>query len=101
MLKPVLLVAILMTTSPAQTQDIVGLEDCAQAKGAEKKFGCLQSNVEYLHRLIRKNDAAAQAKLREEAAKLAATTARIDELRVEVDRLKSALERLEKPASKK
>lgn len=101
MLKPALLAAILMTVPPVQAQDIVGLEDCAQAKGADKKAGCLQSNVEFLHRLIKKNDAAAQAKLREEAAKLAAATARLDELRGEIDRLKSALERLEKPAPKK
>ena len=96
MLKPALLVALLMTVSTVQAQDIVGLEDCTQAKDADKKSGCLQSNVAYLHGLIKKNDAAAQAKLREEAAKLAAALARLDELRREVDRLKLAIDRLEK-----
>lgn len=101
MLKPALLVAILMTVSRLQAQDIVGLEDCAQAKGADKKAGCLQSNVEFLHRLIKKYDADTRAKLREEAAKLDAATARLDELRAEADRLRSALDRLEKTEPKK
>ena len=101
MLKYALLVAILMSASPLQAQDIVGLEDCAQAKGVDKKIGCLQSNVEFLHRLIRKNDAAAQAKLREEAAKVTTASARVDDLRGEIERLKAAMERLEKAPPKK
>jgi hypothetical protein len=101
MLRPALLATILLAASPLQAQDIVGLEDCAQARGADKKAGCLQSNVEFLHRLIKKNDAAAQAKLREEAARLSAATARLDELRGELDRLKSALDRVEKNVAKK
>jgi hypothetical protein len=96
MLKPVLLIAILTAASPVLAQDIVGLEDCSKANSPEKKSGCLQSNVAFLHDLIRKNDATAQARLRETTAKLTAATARLDELRGEVDRLKVALDKLEK-----
>jgi len=96
MLKPALLVAFLAAVSPVHAQDIVGLEDCAQAKGPDKKFGCLQANVEFLHRLIKKNDAAAQARSRDDAARLATTVAKVDELRDEIARLKSAIEQFEK-----
>ncbi len=101
MFKPALIVAMLLATSPLRAQDIVGLEDCAQAKGPDKKFGCPQANIEFLHRLIKKNDATAQAKLREEAAKLAAATAKLDSLRDELSRLKVALDQLESRVSKK
>jgi peptidoglycan hydrolase CwlO-like protein len=129
MLKPILLAVILITASPLWAQDVVGVEDCSKAQGADKKDGCLQSNVEYLHRLIRRNDAATQAKLREhetklrehetklrehetklrehetklreEAAKLAAATAKINAQRSEIDRLKSEVDQLEKTIAKK
>ncbi len=96
MVRSALLVAVLIAASCAQAQDIVGLEDCTKAKGPDKKFGCLQANVEFLHGLVRKNAAAAQARLREQAAKLAEATATLDDLRVEVARLKAALDQVEK-----
>ena len=101
MLRGGLLAAILITTTPVQAQDIVGLEDCSKATSADKKVGCLQSNVQFLHELIKKNDAAAQARQRDAAAKLVAATAKLDELRGEVERLKLAVETLaKKPPAK-
>ena len=96
MLTGPLLAALLMVALPLRAQDIVGLEDCTKATSADKKIGCLQSNVQFLHDLIKKNDAAGQLKLRDAAAKLTAATARLDELRGEIDRLKSAVEQLAK-----
>lgn len=101
MRQPIFLAIFVFATLPAFAQDIVGLEDCAQARGADKKIGCLQSNVGYLHGLIKKNDAAAQARLKEEAARLAAATARIETLAAEIERLKARLDQLEKPATPK
>jgi hypothetical protein len=98
---PILLAAIVLAASPAFAQDIVGVEDCAQARGPDKKIGCLQSNVGYLHGLIRKNDVAAQARLREETAKFVTATARLDALAAEIERLKARLDQLEKPAAPK
>ena len=74
---------------PAAAQDIAGLEDCAQARGPDKKIGCLQSNVEFLHKLIKTNDTAAQAKL-------SAANLKIGELQAQIERLKTALDQLEK-----
>jgi hypothetical protein len=90
------LLVVLENAPPGRAQDIVGLEDCAQAKGPDKKIGCLQANVEFLHRLIKKNEVAAQAKLREETARSTTVAAKLDELQAEIARLKSALEQLEK-----
>jgi hypothetical protein len=100
-LKPSLLIAILLAISPAvSAQDIVGLEDCAKANGADKKFGCLQANIEFLNGLIKKNDIAHQARWRDQAAKLAEANGRLDRMRSEIDRLKSALEQMEKKNAK-
>jgi hypothetical protein len=100
MLKRALLMAMLLTASPLQAQDIVGLEDCSKVRDADKKSGCLQSNVSFLHDLIRKNDAAAQTRQRDAAARLTAASARIDELRGEVERLKQTVEQLTKKQPK-
>lgn len=101
MLRLVLLAAVVMTIVPVQAQDIVGLEDCSKATSADKKIGCLQSNVQFLHELIKKNDTAAQGRQRDAATKLAAATTKLDELRGEVDRLKLAVDQLTKKAPSK
>ena len=93
----ILLVVVTLVSSPAFAQDIVGLEDCAKATSPDKKIGCLQSNVAYLHGLIRKAGTAAQTRARDDAARLAAATARIDALAAEIEGLKGKLDRLEKP----
>jgi hypothetical protein len=89
-----LLAAALTAATPLQAQDIVGLEDCAKASRADKKSGCLQANVAFLHGLIKKNDTSAQAQSK-------AAAARIDELHGEIARLKLALEQLEKKMPRK
>jgi hypothetical protein len=98
---PILLTVLAMAASPAIAQDIVGLEDCTKATSADKKTGCLQSNVAYLHGLIRKAETAAQARAREDAARLVAATARIEALAAEIEGLKGRLGRLEKPPAAK
>jgi hypothetical protein len=87
--KLAMLVALTLAAAPAAAQDIAGLEDCAQARGPDKKIGCLQSNVEFLHKLIKTNDTATQAKL-------AAANVKIGELQAQIERLKTALDQLEK-----
>ena len=94
-------VALMITAAPALAQDIVGVEDCGKAKNIDQKAGCLQSNVDYLYRLIKKNDAAATARHKDDEAKLQAATARLDDLRAEIERLKAALDKLAKPAPSK
>jgi len=87
--KLAMLLAVALAATPVMAQDIAGLEDCAQAKGPDKKIGCLQSNVEFLHKLIKTSDTAAQAKL-------SAANLKISELQAQIERLKTALDQLEK-----
>jgi septal ring factor EnvC (AmiA/AmiB activator) len=96
-LRVMLLALLLAMAAPALAQDVVGLEDCSKAKGPDKKIGCMQSNVEFLHRLIKTGDTAATAA----QAKLNAANVKISELQAELERLKAALAQLEKklPAS--
>jgi hypothetical protein len=101
-MRTITLLAIIATmVSSAFGQDIVGLEDCAKARGADQKIGCLQSNTAYLHGLIRKAEAAAHVRSREEAARLTAAAARVDALAAEIERLRVRLEKLEKPPAAK
>ena len=89
----VMLLALVLTMSAqVLAQDVVGLEDCSKAKGPDKKIGCMQSNVEFLHRLIKTSDTAAVAA----QAKLNAANVKIGELQAEIERLKAALAQLEK-----
>jgi hypothetical protein len=90
------LLLLLVVATPVRAQDVVGVEDCSKTQGIERKAGCLQSNVNYLHELIRKNEAAAQARAREPAAQLAAANARIEALRSDLVQLKAAVEDLRK-----
>jgi hypothetical protein len=96
MIKRTVFMLLLLAASPVLAQDIVGLEDCSKAAGPDKKAGCLQSNVAYLHALIKKNEATAQARLNEATVKLTAATAQLQALRGEVDGLKAALDELKK-----
>ena len=58
--------ALMVAAGSAAAQDVVGVENCAVEKTMERRTGCLQSNVNYLHQLIGKNAADAQQKLAEE-----------------------------------
>src|SRR4029453_10201463 len=44
-------------------QDIAGIEDCTKTSGLDKRTGCLQSNVNFLQRLVTKNALTADAEI--------------------------------------
>ena len=44
-------------------QDIAGIEDCTKTSGLDKRTGCLQSNVNFLQRLVTKNALAADSEI--------------------------------------
>src|SRR3979411_618564 len=47
----------------AQAQDIAGMEDCTKTAGLDKRTGCFQSNVNFLHQLVTKNALDARQRL--------------------------------------
>ena len=71
-----------------RAQDIVGIEDCTKTTGLDKRTGCLQSNVNFLQRLVIKNAL-------EAAQKFSATEAELVALRGTVSSLQRAVEQLQ------
>ena len=74
-------------------QDMPGIENCSVEKDMARRTGCLQSNVNYLHGLIRKNSADAQQKL-------TAANGEITALKATVAKLQSAVNDLQAAAKK-
>ena len=85
--------AALLGFDPAQAQDIAGMEDCTKTSGLDKRTGCFQSNVEFLHRLVTKNTVDAQQKL-------SAATAEIGQLKKDVAGLRADVASLQTNVSK-
>jgi len=90
---PVLLVLLAGGAAPAQ--DVPGIELCTHETRMERRTGCLQSNIEYLHGLITKNAAAAQQKANAAAGEIAGLKAEVAALRTTLAALEARLGRLE------
>ena len=94
MLKPSLLTIIILAAPVlAHAQDVPGIEICTAERDMARRTGCLQSNVDYLHKLIAKNSAAAQQQR-------AAANAEIAALKASVAGLKASLDKLQATAGK-
>jgi hypothetical protein len=78
-------------------QDIAGIEDCTKTTGLDKRTGCLQSNVNYLQRLVNKNALEAAQRLTGLQAEVAALKATVAGLQKTMEQLQAA----QKPASAK
>jgi len=76
-----------------RAQDIAGIEDCTKTAGLDKRTGCLQSNVNFLQRLVTKNALEAWQKLSAADAEMVA-------LKSAVTSLQKTVEQLQKPATK-
>jgi hypothetical protein len=81
-----------------RAQDIVGIEDCTKTTGLDKRTGCLQSNVNFLQRLVIKNALEAAQKLRATEAEIAALKGTVTSLQKAVEQIQAAQKR---PADKK
>jgi hypothetical protein len=45
---------IVVGIDAGRAQDIAGIEDCTKTSGLDKRTGCLQSNVNFLQRVVTK-----------------------------------------------
>ena len=91
MLKPSLLTIILLTAAmPVHAQDVPGIEICTAERDMARRTGCLQANISYLHKLITRNNAAAQQQLAAANAEIAALKGSIAALKASVDKLQAA-----------
>ena len=71
-------------------QDIAGVEDCTKTSGLDKRTGCLQSNVNFLQRLVTKNALDARHKLDDVAAEIVTLKSVVTRLQKTVEQLQAA-----------
>jgi hypothetical protein len=81
---------ILVAAAPARAQDIAGIEDCTKTSGLDKRTGCLQSNVNFLQRLVTKNALESFQKLSAANAEIVALKAAVSGLQKTVEQLQAA-----------
>ena len=81
---------IVIAAAAAQAQDIAGIEDCTKTSGLDKRTGCLQSNVNFLQRLVNKNALESWQKLNAANAEIVALKAAVSGLQKTVEQLQAA-----------
>jgi hypothetical protein len=91
---------LLLAASVARSQDVPGIELCTHESRMDRRTGCLQSNVDYLQKLIAKTAADAQQKLNAAASEISALKAAVANLQATVAGLQARVDRLQ-PAAKK
>jgi hypothetical protein len=74
----------------ALAQDIAGMEDCTKTAGLDKRTGCFQSNVNFLHQLVIKNALDARQRLNAANNEIAALKAAVASLQTTVEQLQAA-----------
>ena len=74
----------------AQAQDIAGMEDGTKTAGLDKRTGCFQSNVNFLHQLVNKNALDARQRLNAANNEIAALKAALASLQTTVEQLQAA-----------
>jgi hypothetical protein len=81
---------IVVAAAAAQAQDIAGIEDCTKTSGLDKRTGCLQSNVNFLQRVVTKNALESWQKLNAANAEIVALKAAVSGLQKTVEQLQAA-----------
>jgi len=96
------LLAAILVVAPVQAQDIAGIEDCTKTAGLDKRTGCFQSNIEFLHRLITRQTSdlqqklsAAHAEIAELKRAVAGMQTNIANLQASVSKLQTSIEQLQ------
>jgi len=90
--------------SPAAAQDIRGVEKCTAEAQMERRTGCLQANVEFLHQALTKLERDTREKINALTRELAASRAEIAALKSTVAKLDSEVSHLRtkaEPGAKK
>ena len=90
--------------SPVAAQDIRGIEKCTAEAQMERRTGCLQANVEFLHQALAKLERDTREKINALTRDLAASRTEIATLKSTVTKLDGELAQLRAkadPAAKK
>ena len=81
---------VVVAIDAARAQDIAGIEDCTKTSGLDKRTGCLQSNVNFLQRLVTKIALEAGQRLSAADAEIAALKGAVERLQKTVEQLQAA-----------
>jgi outer membrane murein-binding lipoprotein Lpp len=84
------LILIVVGVDAARAQDIAGIEDCTKTSSLDKRTGCLQSNVNFLQRLVTKNALDTRQKLDDAASEIVALQGVVTRLQKTVEQLQAA-----------
>ena len=98
------LILATVVVSPAAAQDIRGVEKCTAEAQMERRTGCLQANVEFLHQALMKLERDTREKINALTRDLAVSRTEITTLKSTVTKLDSELAQLRAkadPAAKK
>lgn len=85
---------VIALLSPAAAQDIRGLERCTAEAQMERRTGCLQANIEFLHQALTKLARETREKIGAAARDQAADRAEIAALKSTIAKLNSELAQL-------
>jgi hypothetical protein len=90
MIRATILVVILLAVGDqALAQDVQGIELCTRETRMDRRTGCLQSNVEYLQKLIVGNAAEAQRRFNEVASEISALKGALANLQMMIEKLQA------------
>ena len=89
------LALIVLGAGVALAQDIPGVEDCTRTSGLDKRTGCFQSNVDFLHQLVMKNALDARQRLSAANAEIVALRIEIAALKILATNLQKSVEQLQ------
>ncbi len=82
--------ALAICVGSAQAQDIAGIEDCTKAAGLDRRTSCLQSNVNFLQRLLTRNALEAGQQLNAARNEIVALKSAVAALQASVQQLQAA-----------
>ena len=81
--------------APAAAQDVRGLENCIAEKQIERRTGCLQANVEFLHQEIRKHGLESRQKLSAAEKEIAAAKSELATAHKDIAALKETIGKMQ------
>ena len=74
----------------ASAQDIAGVEDCTKTAGLDKRTGCMQSNINFLQRLVMRQAAEARQRLDAAGNEIITLKSAVKSLQATLEQLQAA-----------
>jgi septal ring factor EnvC (AmiA/AmiB activator) len=92
--------AVLLAATAAMAQDVPGIENCSVEKAIDRRTGCMQSNINYLHQQLTKTTAESRQRLDAANREIAALKESVAKLQAGIDELQAAAKKAAEPKPK-